>query len=116
MPKTHIIFINHHIAQAWGIDKQLLNNKEKLLEATLKLAKELKLTVVNSFIHRFFPHGLSLVLVIAQSHLAIHTWPEYGYLHLDILSCSEEADLTKLNQCIKKQFSPQKLKSKKINY
>jgi S-adenosylmethionine decarboxylase len=42
--------------------------------------------------HRFSPHGVSGVVVIAESHFAIHTWPEYGYCALDIFTCMDQID------------------------
>lgn len=110
------IYIEHYVVQAWGVDKKLLGNKNSLLKTAKKLATELKLTIVNSFVHRFKPSGLSLILVLSQSHLAIHTWPEYGYLNIDVLSCSDETNLHQLEVAIKKYFNPSNLQLKKISY
>jgi S-adenosylmethionine decarboxylase proenzyme len=49
-------------------------------------------SIVQSVFHLFNPHGISGVVVIAESHLAIHTWPEYGYSAVDIFTCGEEVD------------------------
>ncbi len=46
-------------------------------------------TVVESVFHHFNPHGVSGVVVIAESHLAIHTWPEYGYAAVDLFTCGD---------------------------
>ena len=62
-----------------------------LLESLLVTAAELAgATVVQSCFHRFSPFGLSGVVVIAESHLAAHTWPEHQALCIDIFSCSEK--------------------------
>jgi len=62
-----------------------------ILEAILVTAAEMAgATVVQSCFHRFSPHGLSGVVVIAESHLAAHTWPEHHALCLDIFSCSQK--------------------------
>jgi S-adenosylmethionine decarboxylase proenzyme len=45
--------------------------------------------VVASAFHTFNPHGVSGVIVIAESHLSIHTWPEYGYAAVDIFTCGD---------------------------
>jgi S-adenosylmethionine decarboxylase len=76
----------------------------------------MRLTIVNSFIHRFEPHGVSLVLVIAESHLAIHTWPELGYMNIDVLSCSKDTNLKDIKKIIKDVFSPTKIIAKEIEY
>lgn len=116
MPNPQEININHYIVQAWGINFDLLNGKQKFLKTATKMAGNLNLTILNTFIHKFDPHGLSLIFVISQSHIAIHTWPEFGYLHLDILTCSEDSDLGKLPEVFQKAFNPQKFECKKISY
>src|SRR2546423_1673602 len=114
--KTKLVYIDHYVAQAWGINAKLLNNKTKLLRISQKIAKDLNLNVVKSFVHRFEPHGLSMVLVISESHLAIHTWPELKYMNIDVLSCSPRSKLEKLEGSLEKEFKPTKIDSKKINY
>lgn len=47
-------------------------------------------TIVQSTFHRFEPWGVSGVVVISESHLAIHTWPEYGYASVDLYTCGDE--------------------------
>lgn len=49
-------------------------------------------TVIQSLIHHFNPIGVSGVVVIAESHLAIHTWPEHGFAAVDIFTCGEQID------------------------
>ncbi len=49
-------------------------------------------TIVQSTFHRFEPWGVSGVVVISESHLAIHTWPEYGYASVDLFTCGDEID------------------------
>ncbi len=52
-------------------------------------AKEAKATIVETSFHKFNPFGISGVVVIAESHISIHTWPEYGYAAIDIFTCGE---------------------------
>lgn len=52
-------------------------------------AKMAGATVVQTCFHKFSPHGLSGVVVIAESHLAVHTWPEHNAMCLDLFSCSD---------------------------
>lgn len=110
------VYLDHRTAQLCGVNKNILKDSAKLIKATLKMAKDLNLTVVNQYMHKFEPHGLSLVLIIAQSHLAIHTWPEYSYMHIDIISCSKEADLSNLEQVLTKEFKPKKIIVKEVGY
>jgi S-adenosylmethionine decarboxylase proenzyme len=48
--------------------------------------------VVEQVFHKFNPHGVSGVVVISESHLAVHTWPEYGYAAVDVFTCGTEID------------------------
>lgn len=110
------VHIDHHIAQLEGVNPALLNHKDRLLETCLGVAKQTNLTIVKSFVHKFKPYGLSLVLVISESHFAVHTWPELGYMHVDVLSCSPKSKLEKLEKALKEEFKPLKIICKKINY
>lgn len=49
-------------------------------------------TVLNSSFHKFSPQGVSGVVVIAESHLTIHTWPELNYAALDVFTCGSHVD------------------------
>lgn len=48
-----------------------------------------KATIVEVAFHEFSPFGISGMVVIAESHLAIHTWPEYGYAAVDVFTCGD---------------------------
>jgi S-adenosylmethionine decarboxylase proenzyme len=52
-------------------------------------AQKMNATIVGSHFHAFNPHGVSGVVVIAESHLTIHTWPEHAYAAVDIFSCGD---------------------------
>lgn len=52
-------------------------------------ARRMKATIVGSHFHAFNPHGVSGVVVIAESHLTVHTWPEHNFAAVDVFSCGE---------------------------
>lgn len=68
---------------------KLLNDIKKIEEILVTAANEAKATVIESRFHEFSPFGVSGVVVIAESHLTIHTWPEYCYAAVDIFTCGE---------------------------
>jgi S-adenosylmethionine decarboxylase proenzyme len=76
-------------------DKELLNDLDSLKEAMLTAANEAGATVLGDSFHRFSPQGISGVVIIAESHLCIHTWPEYGYAAADIFTCGDSVQPTK---------------------
>lgn len=68
---------------------KLLNDVKKVEEALVSAAREAKATIVQTCFHKFSPFGISGVVVIAESHLTIHTWPEYGFAAVDIFTCGD---------------------------
>jgi S-adenosylmethionine decarboxylase len=73
-------------------EKLLLNDTNRIEELLIGAAKASKATVVKSLFHKFNPYGVSGVVVISESHLAIHTWPEYGFASVDIFTCGPVVD------------------------
>jgi S-adenosylmethionine decarboxylase proenzyme len=57
--------------------------------ALLEAAEKVGATVIDHTFHQFSPHGVTGVVAIAESHLCIHTWPEYGYAAVDVFTCGE---------------------------
>lgn len=66
-----------------------LNDVAFVRQAMLEAALEAKATIIDDRFHEFSPFGVSGVVVIAESHLAIHTWPEYKYAAVDVFTCGE---------------------------
>ncbi len=68
-------------------DKEALNVLGFIRDAMVAAAVDCGATVMGESFHRFSPQGVSGVVIIAESHLSIHTWPEYGYAAADIFTC-----------------------------
>lgn len=83
----------HLIVEVWDADPRLLDDVKALEQILLQAAHAAKAMVIQSVFHRFSPYGVSGVVVIAESHLTIHTWPEYGYAAIDIFTCGPKMDL-----------------------
>ena len=67
---------------------------EELVDKTANfLIETLKLKVVSESKHEFTNDGLTKLFVLSQSHLVIHSWPEYQALHIDLMTCSPENEL-----------------------
>jgi S-adenosylmethionine decarboxylase proenzyme len=79
----------HLLAEFRGCSVTKLNNLE-FIEASMRAAaQEARATIVNSSFHKFGHQGVSGVLVLAESHLSVHTWPEHGYAATDIYVCGD---------------------------
>ncbi len=77
----------HVIAELFGCDAAAIDDVPGVHEAMLQSASAIGATVVASAFHRYAPEGVSGTLLIAESHLSIHTWPEHGYVAVDIFTC-----------------------------
>jgi S-adenosylmethionine decarboxylase len=71
---------------------EVLNDLKFLKDCLNEAAKEIGATIVNECFHEFSPHGISGVIIISESHLCIHTWPEHGYAAVDIFTCGDTVD------------------------
>lgn len=85
MTNLSIPTIEHHTALI-KLEK-FPNNQKSLEQLADKLVESLNLTVVKSIFHSFNPQGITLVYILSESHLAIHTWPEHKLVHIDLVSC-----------------------------
>lgn len=82
----------HYIVELHGCDPDRLRYADDLREVLLHAAEEASATVVGFAFHQFRPEGASGVLLIAESHVALHTWPEHAYMAMDVFTCGEEMD------------------------
>lgn len=111
------IYIDHRVAQIWGVKSlDLLTNPSLLEDMFKQICKDLGLNVINNFFHKFKPAGISLVFILSQSHLAVHTWPENSYIHIDIFTCSKVAKLNFLKRILRKHILASKYRAGKLVY
>lgn len=80
--------IHHAVIEGGGIAEENLEH-DKVIEELEGFCKKLKLSIVNKLDHRFTPYGKSIVFILEESHIAVHTWPERGYIHIDVVTCSK---------------------------
>jgi S-adenosylmethionine decarboxylase len=82
----------HILAEFFGCDSEVLNNlamvEHIMVEAALAAGAEVR----EVAFHHFSPQGVSGMVIISESHLAIHTWPEFGYAAVDVFTCGEKVD------------------------
>lgn len=97
-------FAKHIILELW--DAKNTNSASTIKRALRQGCKMGNLDLDKVFIHQFSPYGVSGMAVIAESHIAIHTWPEYEFAAVDIYSSDESADIDRVAEVIKAAFSP----------
>jgi S-adenosylmethionine decarboxylase len=77
----------HLLVELHDCDREVLNDLDLIRDVMVKAAIDCGAVVLGNSFHRFSPQGVSGVVVIAESHLSIHTWPEYGYAAVDVFTC-----------------------------
>ena len=77
----------HLLAEMSGCDPALLSDLKHITQAMLGAAEASGATVITHNFHHFSPLGVSGAVIIAESHLAIHTWPEYRFAAVDLFTC-----------------------------
>lgn len=82
----------HVLAEVHGCRFEVLNDIKKVQDIMVNAALEAGAEVREVVFHKFSPQGVSGVVVISESHLAIHTWPELGYAAVDVFTCGEKVD------------------------
>ncbi len=79
----------HFIVDYWACDKGILNDEKKLVDLINEAAKQAGACVLSSNSHNFDGQGVTAVSVLAESHISIHTWPEFNYAGVDIYTCGD---------------------------
>ncbi|HDH96501.1 MAG TPA: adenosylmethionine decarboxylase [Proteobacteria bacterium] len=95
----------HIIVELHGLERELLDDAERLEEILTEATTKSGATIVGSVFHTFSPHGVTGVIGIKESHLSIHTWPEFGYAALDVFTC-RAIDPKQIVDCIVEKLKP----------
>ncbi len=82
----------HIVCELSGCDAATLTNVDAVREMMIGAAKASRATIMEVAFHRFEPQGVSGVVVLAESHISIHTWPEAGYAAMDFYTCGDHTD------------------------
>src|SRR5690554_8003446 len=94
----------HILCEAYGCDAQVLNDLDAVQRIMVDAAIVSGAEVREVAFHHFSPYGVSGVVVISESHLAIHTWPEYGYAAVDVYTCGDRVNPWDAYDYLVKQF------------
>ncbi|NBD25891.1 adenosylmethionine decarboxylase [Paenibacillus glycinis] len=85
-------FGRHVAVDTWGVDFDLLNNAEFLQAQMVEAAEACGATVLSVQAKQFEPQGATVLVLLSESHLSIHTYPERGFAALDCYTCGETVD------------------------
>jgi len=94
----------HILLELSGCEFNFLNDLNFVKDTMRNAALEARAEVLELAFHKFSPQGVSGVVVISESHLSIHTWPEYGYAAIDIFTCGDKTMPEKAAKYLKEKF------------
>lgn len=105
---------NQYIIELYQCTPTILDDVDALKILMHDAAIAAGATVVQQFFHKFTPQGVSGTIVIAESHLNIHTWPEYGFAAVDIFTCGENLSPESALELLRERLDAKKTNLEKI--
>jgi S-adenosylmethionine decarboxylase proenzyme len=103
----------HLVADFHGCTADL-NNPDVVLRALEQACEVAGATIISRTGFNFSPYGVTSVVVIAESHLAVHTWPEYGYAAVDLFTCGTSVDTWRAFEFVKSAFGATRVEVKEM--
>ncbi|MDI3546571.1 MAG: S-adenosylmethionine decarboxylase [Halanaerobiales bacterium] len=94
----------HILCEAYECDPEVLNNVKLVEKIMVEAALHAGAGVREVAFHKFSPQGVSGVVIISESHLAIHTWPEFGYAAIDVFTCGSSVNPWKACEYLLEKF------------
>jgi S-adenosylmethionine decarboxylase proenzyme len=111
----------HLLGEWYGCpaDAPEMTRSEALRKLCLKLSEASGMTIVGDRFFQFEPQGVTGTVLLAESHLAIHTWPEHGFVTIDVYVCNYTTDNTgkaeRLFRTLQDVLRPQRAKFQAIH-
>ncbi|RUM91728.1 MAG: S-adenosylmethionine decarboxylase [Thermovibrio sp.] len=99
----------HIVADLYGCDPEVLKSAESMAEIFEGAVKHANLNKLSAYYHQFEPYGATGVVVISESHLSFHTWPEHGYVAIDVYTCGSHENAFKAFDYIVDRLKPERV-------
>jgi len=105
----------HILANLYGCPKDCMEKADVVLNLLNDVVSEAKLTKVGESAHQFEPIGATAIVLLAESHISIHTWPEKdGFAAVDIFTCGNEGDANEAFKVLVDKFKPHHFDKKEV--
>jgi len=88
---------------------KFIEDKKQVRDILYEAARHANNTPLRSVIHKFPVQGITGVILLAESHIALHTWPEHDYMAVDIFTCGKKTRPVRALEYLKEVFSPKKV-------
>jgi S-adenosylmethionine decarboxylase len=99
------------LVEFYDCDQSKINDVTYVENSLIQATKDASATIISHNFHKFSPYGVSGVVVIAESHVAIHTWPEYNYAAVDIFTCGDTIEPWTIQEKLKELFDSKNVSS-----
>lgn len=96
----------HLVLELYGCPADLLDDPERLPAIAVDAVRASGATILDVRHHRFHPQGVTVVVMVAESHLSIHTWPEHGYAGVDFFTCGDHVDPRRAAEVLLTRIAP----------
>lgn len=94
----------HCLVELYDCPSHLLNDATFVKQVVREASNHGLATMLDEISHKFVPHGVTVVGLLAESHISVHTWPEYGYAAADIFTCGSTANPVRACDWLVQQF------------
>jgi S-adenosylmethionine decarboxylase len=101
------------ICDYWGCQGNI-GAAETVLAALKEAVQRANATLLELFVHQFSPQGLTAIAIIAESHIIIHTWPEKGYIALDVFTCGDKTLPEQAVETVRAVFAPSQTQTREV--
>src|SRR5918911_1798553 len=103
----------HIILEMWGC--QNLDSVDTAERALREMVDALKVHLLDLKVYPFSPVGVTAMAIVSESHLVIHTWPEYGYAAVDVFTCGPPGDPEAAMDVLRRLYAPERVGVMEIN-
>lgn len=94
----------HCVQELYHADADLLNDGEFVGDVLRKAATVASATVLDVSVHSFPGQGVTAFVLLAESHISFHSWPEHSYAAIDVFTCGEKTDPEKACEFLADKF------------
>jgi len=104
----------HAIIELYDCPSTLLDDEEYVRDALRQAADAARIRLLKLTSHRFRPHGVTALGLLAESHISIHTWPETGYAAADLFTCGRRTSVEAVTRLMVSRFEARRHMSEVI--
>ncbi len=102
----------HILADLYGVSDHLIDRVEDIKDLLESAVRTAGLTKISSHYFQFQPHGATGVILLAESHISIHTWPEHGLATVDVFTCGDPAKAHRAMDYIVQTLRPERVEKR----